>query len=43
MDYFEARGAQDLARLGPGPIEAACRLLTAARIGKTRLIDNIAV
>jgi pantoate--beta-alanine ligase len=43
VDYFEVRGAEDLARLGPGPIQGPARLLTAARIGKTRLIDNIAV
>ena len=43
VDYFEARGAEDLARLGPGPLEGGARLLTAARIGRTRLIDNIAV
>jgi pantoate--beta-alanine ligase len=42
VDYFEARHAETLARvetLGDGPI----RLLAAARLGKTRLIDNIAV
>jgi pantoate--beta-alanine ligase len=42
LDYFEARHAETLqpvASLEDGPI----RLLVAARIGKTRLIDNIAV
>jgi len=42
LDYLEARHAQTLQ-----PIEAAqdgpVRLLVAARIGKTRLIDNIGV
>jgi pantoate--beta-alanine ligase len=41
-DYFEARHAETLARVetqGDGPI----RLLAAARLGKTRLIDNVAV
>jgi len=42
LDYLEARHAdtlQPVAALKDGPI----RLLVAARIGKTRLIDNIAV
>jgi pantoate--beta-alanine ligase len=42
VDYFEARHAETLARvetLRDEPI----RLLVAARLGKTRLIDNIAV
>ena len=42
LDYLEARHAETLqpvASLEEGPI----RLLAAARIGKTRLIDNIAV
>ena len=42
LDYLEARHAdtlQPLASLEDGPV----RLLVAARIGKTRLIDNIAV
>ncbi|MGH6853699.1 MAG: pantoate--beta-alanine ligase, partial [Methylocella sp.] len=41
-DYFEARHAETLAPVSSrdeGPI----RLLAAARLGKTRLIDNIAV
>ena len=42
VDYFEARHAETLASIGSlqdGPI----RLLVAAKLGKTRLIDNIAV
>ena len=42
LDYLEARHAETLApvtSLADGPI----RLLLAARIGSTRLIDNIAV
>jgi len=43
VDYVEARGAADLARLGPGPVDRPTRLLAAAFVGKTRLIDNVAV
>ncbi len=42
VDYLEARNAVTLARaetLADGPL----RLLVAARLGKTRLIDNVAV
>jgi len=42
LDYFEARHAESLApvtSMKDGPV----RLLVAARIGKTRLIDNIGV
>ena len=42
LDYFEARNAESLApaaSLADGPI----RLLVAARLGRTRLIDNWAV
>ena len=42
VDYFEARHALTLAPIASrkdGPV----RLLVAASIGKTRLIDNIAV
>ncbi|HEY3950153.1 pantoate--beta-alanine ligase [Phenylobacterium sp.] len=40
IDYLEVRGAEDLARLGPGPTAAPARVFVAARLGKTRLIDN---
>jgi pantoate--beta-alanine ligase len=44
IDYFDVREAGDLSRLGPGPIGAAdARVLVAAWLGKTRLIDNMAV
>jgi pantoate--beta-alanine ligase len=40
VDYLEVRGAEDLARLGPGPVAAPARVFVAARLGRTRLIDN---
>ena len=43
IDYFEVRAPANLARLGPGPIKAPARVLAAAWLGKTRLIDNMAV
>ena len=44
VDYVEVREAGDLTRLGPGPIgQAKGRILIAAKLGKTRLIDNMAV
>jgi pantoate--beta-alanine ligase len=43
VDYVEVRGATDLARLGPGPVEPPARILGAAVLGRTRLIDNLAV
>ncbi len=42
LDYLEARNAETLAPLTAGKTEPI-RLLVAARIGKTRLIDNLAV
>ena len=42
LDYLEARDAETLQPLGARP-KGRIRLLVAARIGKTRLIDNIAV
>ena len=42
IDYLEARHAETLARIAH-PNDGPIRLLVAARIGATRLIDNIAV
>ncbi len=43
VDYVEVRDRETLARLGPGPIVPPARLLAAAWIGRTRLIDNFPV
>ena len=43
IDYVEARNADSLERLGPGLLAGPARLLAAAVLGKTRLIDNLAV
>ena len=43
IDYFEVRNADDLSHPGPGPLTVPGRVLAAAMIGKTRLIDNMAV
>ncbi|ACF02064.1 pantoate--beta-alanine ligase [Rhodopseudomonas palustris] len=42
LDYLEARHAETLAPI-KSPKEGPIRLLVAAKLGKTRLIDNIAV
>jgi len=42
LDYLEARDADTLQQLTT-PTERPIRLLVAARIGRTRLIDNVAV
>jgi len=44
IDYLDIREASDLSKLGPGPIGTATgRILVAAWLGKTRLIDNMPV
>ena len=43
VDYFDVRDAVDLSHPGPGPGNGPARVLAAAKGGKTRLIDNMAV
>jgi pantoate--beta-alanine ligase len=43
VDYFEVRDAENLARLEPGKVSRPARILAAATVGKTRLIDNMPV
>lgn len=45
VDYLEVRDAADLTRLGPGPLAAGqvARVFAAAYLGRTRLIDNMAI
>ena len=43
VDYFEVRASESLARFDGSKVEGNSRLLAAAHLGKTRLIDNIAV
>ncbi|OHB30050.1 MAG: pantoate--beta-alanine ligase [Phenylobacterium sp. RIFCSPHIGHO2_01_FULL_69_31] len=41
VDYVEARVPETLERLGPGPASGPVRVLGAAHLGRTRLIDNL--
>jgi pantoate--beta-alanine ligase len=41
VDYVEARVPETLERLGPGPATGPIRVLSAAHLGKARLIDNL--
>jgi pantoate--beta-alanine ligase len=43
IDYFEVRDAADLSRLPTPKVTPPARILAAVVIGKTRLIDNMAV
>jgi pantoate--beta-alanine ligase len=43
VDYVAARQAEDLAVFANGVVDAPARILAAAWLGKTRLIDNMAV
>jgi pantoate--beta-alanine ligase len=43
VDYVETRDPNSLARLGSGPLVSPARLLAVARLGRTRLLDNIAI
>ena len=43
VDYVAVRHADDLAPFPNGVVEAPARILAAAWVGKTRLIDNLAV
>jgi pantoate--beta-alanine ligase len=42
VDYLEVRNADTLEPPGDGPITRAVRVLAAVRLGRTRLIDNVA-
>ena len=43
VDYVDTRDPVTLSRLGPDAVSGPARLLAAARIGRTRLLDNLEV
>jgi pantoate--beta-alanine ligase len=43
VDYVAVRCASDLSEISEGPVPGRARVLAAAWLGKTRLIDNMAV
>lgn len=43
VDYLDVREPETLDHLGPGPLTGPARVFVAARLGRTRLIDNMAV
>jgi len=43
VDYLDVREPESLEHLGPGPLTGPARVFVAARLGRTRLIDNMAV
>ena len=43
VDYVEVRDPDTLGRLGSGSASGPARLLAVARLGRTRLLDNLAV
>lgn len=43
IDYVAIRQSEDLSAFPSGIVEGEARILTAARIGRTRLIDNMAI
>lgn len=43
VDYVAIRRAEDLAPFTGGAIDAPARILAAAKLGRTRLIDNMAI